>query len=253
MGTTRQIVVENKMYQTLTGAFTPCDFPSALYVFDDVSQDVYYADDEFPSRQSVSAKYVFYPLANASDTLLDQYPSVHHLTDKKDDPVFRGQLRRGLIALLSTLRDAARAVCREHGIRMARIGLTIPVQWGLEFEDVYRELVKEVFDMRDETQIHFFTETEALSRYLYKHHGHELDPGNQHNSILFLDFGGHNMVSPRRRPDVELVVSELIPLASKQNGCLFGVARDHDRPDGNGFFRVGSPFGKIRAALYYLL
>ncbi|KAH6627456.1 hypothetical protein F5144DRAFT_493032, partial [Chaetomium tenue] len=202
-------------------------FPSALYVFDDVSEDVYFTDDEFPSRQCVSAKYVFYPLANASDKLLEQYPSVHHLTNRKDDPAFRAQLRRGLIALLSVLRDAAYALCREHGLRIVRIGLTIPVQWDLEFEAVYRSLVMEVFDMPNAGQIHFFTETEALSRYLYKHHGHELDPGNQHNAVLFLDFGGHNM-----------------------NGCLFGVAHDHDRPDGNGFFRVGSPFGKAHANLY---
>lgn len=142
----------------------------------------------------MSAKYVFYPLANASDTLLEQYPSVRDLTKKKDDPVFRGQLRRGLITLLSALRDAASAVCHERGIRIVKIGLTIPVQWGLEFEDVYSSLVMEVFDMRDTRQIHFFTETEALSRYLYKHHGHELDRGDRHNAILFLDFGGHNMV-----------------------------------------------------------
>ncbi|KAK3296446.1 uncharacterized protein B0H64DRAFT_398279 [Chaetomium fimeti] len=220
LGTTKPIVVENKAYHGLTGPYTPCDFPSALYIFDDVSQDVYFLEDEDLGRQCVSAKYAFYPLANASDTLLEQYPSVHHLTSRKDDPMFRAQLRRGLIALLSGLRDAASAVCYEQGLRIVRIGLTIPVQWGLEFEDLYRGLVMEVFRMRDLDQIHFFTETEALSRYLYKHHAHELDPRDRHDAILFLDFGGHNM-----------------------NGCLFGVARDHDRPDGNSFFRVGSPFG----------
>ncbi|KAH6839516.1 hypothetical protein B0I37DRAFT_386622 [Chaetomium sp. MPI-CAGE-AT-0009] len=220
IGTTQEIVVENKMYRDLTGPYTPCDFPSALYIFDDVSQDVYFLEDEDLGRQWVSAKYAFYPLANASDTLLEQYPSVHQLTNRKDDPSFRAQLRRGLIALLSGLRDAASAVCRKMGLRIVRIGLTIPVQWGLEFEDVYRDLVKEVFQMHDPDQIHFFTETEALSRYLYKHHAHELDPNDRHDAILFLDFGGHNM-----------------------NGCLFGVARDEYRPDGNGFFRVGSPFG----------
>ncbi|KAK4235727.1 hypothetical protein C8A03DRAFT_36422 [Achaetomium macrosporum] len=213
------IVVENPHYYGLGRGYTPCDFPSALYVFDDISQKVYLPDEEDPGRQWVSAKYVFYPLANASDALLEQYPLVHHLMERKDEPEFGRQLRRGMITLLSVLRYAADAICREHGLLIVKIGLTIPVQWGLEFEDVYRDLVMEVFDI-DVERIYFFTETEALSRYLYKFHRHRLDPNDKHNAILFFDFGGHNM-----------------------NGCLFGIARDQDRPDGNGFFRVGGPFG----------
>lgn len=215
MRTKTDIVVENNHYYSsgLTGAYTPCDFPSALYVFDDVSRDVYLVEKEDLSRQWVSAKYVFYPLANASDTLLEQYPSVRHLMDKKDDLVFRGQLRRGMITLLSVLRDAAGAICHEHGLRIAKIGLTIPVQWTLEFEDVYRGLVREVFGMDDAAQIHFYTEAEALSRYLYKYYAHKLDPSDQHNAILFFDFGGHNMVI---RPPSSASVVEILTLASNR-------------------------------------
>lgn len=194
MGTETELVVENGQFYALSNAYTPCDFPSALYLFDDIHQDVYLLDEEDPGRQCVSAKYVFYPLANASDALLEQYPAVHHLMGRKDDPKFRRQLRRGMITLLSALKEAAYAVCREHGLRIVKIGLTIPVQWDLEFEDVYRGLILEVFKTVDTSQISFYTEAEALARYLYKSYSHKLDPRNHHNAILFFDFGGHNMV-----------------------------------------------------------
>lgn len=194
MGTETELVVENGQFYALSNAYTPCDFPSALYLFDNVHQDVYLVDEEDPSRRCVSAKYVFYPLANASDALLEQYPAVHYLMARKDDPDFRRQLRRGMIMLLSALKKAADAVCREQGLRIVKIGLTIPVQWDLEFEDVYRGLVLEVFKTVDASQIGFYTEAEALARYLYKNFAHKLDPRNQHNAILFFDFGGHNMV-----------------------------------------------------------
>lgn len=192
-GTETELVLENGGYNGISNAFTPCDFPSSLYLFDDIHQDVYLLEEEDPSRQCVSAKYVFYALANASDALLEQYPSVHHLMDRKDEPGFARQLRRGMIALLSALKGAADAVCRKHGLRIVKIGLTIPVQWNLDFEAVYRDLILQVFEI-DASRIYFYTEAEALARYLYKSHAHELDPRNQHNAILFFDFGGHNMV-----------------------------------------------------------
>lgn len=196
MGTKTELVVENKQF---FGQLMPCDFPSALYLFDDIDKDVYLLDGGDPSRRWVSAKYVFYPLANASDALLKQYPSVHYLMERKDEPGFRRQLRRGMVALLSALQAAAGAVCRAHGLRIVKIGLTIPVQWGLEFEDVYRDLVLEVFEMIDASRIYFLTEAEALARYLYKYQAHRLDPQQRHGAILFFDFGGHNMV---RQPAV---------------------------------------------------
>ena len=148
------------------------------------------------SRRSVSAKYAFYVLADAEDTLLQQYPAVHSLTERKNDPAFRAQLRRGLLALLSAIRGRALAACHLKNLGITKIGLTIPVQWGLDFEKVYRELVTEVFHVDESTtpKIFFFTETEALSRYLFKHHEDLLDGAKEYNSIMFCDFGGHNMV-----------------------------------------------------------
>ncbi|KAK0649831.1 hypothetical protein B0T16DRAFT_137007 [Cercophora newfieldiana] len=191
-----EIVVENKHSFSLE--HYPGDFPSALYVFDKdgspSADDIYLVDREDPNRLSVSAKYVFYALADASDTLLEQYPLLHHLMTKKKDPSFKDRLRRGMIQLLTVLRDRAMAVCKARNWHVRKIGLTIPVQWTLEFEEVYCGLVSEVFQI-DPGVVYFFTETEALARYLFKHHGAQIDPNEQHNAVMFYDYGGHNMVS----------------------------------------------------------
>jgi hypothetical protein len=192
-----EIVVENKYHYSLDNSFYPGDFPSTLYVFDNFEDpsvgDLYSVEREYPERLSISAKYVFYALADASDTLLEQYPLVHHLIARKEDPKFKAHLRNAMVALLSALRDRALPICRSRKWSIANIGLTIPVQWTLEFEDVYRGLVSEVFDVNPDI-IYFFTETEALARYLFKHQAAEMDPDEKHNAIMFIDFGGHNMV-----------------------------------------------------------
>jgi len=164
-------------------------------VFDDASsgcESVYLEEGEYETRQSISAKYVFYALAEISDTLLEQYPPVHQLNAKKRDPEFKAKLRRALAVLLSALQRRAMAVCRARKLRIAKVGLTIPMQWTLEFEEMYRGLVAEVFEIPQEI-IYFFTETEALARYLFKYKATQMDPEGKHNTVLFFDFGGHNM------------------------------------------------------------
>jgi len=189
--------VENKYNHSTDTSSYAGDFPSALYVFDDDedgdNSDVYPVEGENPNRLSVSAKYVFYALADASDVLLEQYPLVHHLVSRKQDPSFRAKLRAAMVKLLSVLRERALVACRAKGLRIAKVGLTIPVQWGLEFEAVYQGLVAEVFAI-DKNAIYFFTETEALARYLFKHYADQLDPDGKYNTVMFFDFGGHNMV-----------------------------------------------------------
>ncbi|KAK1757090.1 hypothetical protein QBC47DRAFT_378392 [Echria macrotheca] len=217
-----EIVVENQYSHDLDSTHYPGDFPSALYVFDDASpgaDKVYLEEGEYETRQSISAKYVFYALTESSDALLEQYPPAHHILLKKRDPVFRAKLRAGLTMLLSVLRRRAMDVCRIRKLQVSKIGLTIPVQWTLEFEEVYRGLVAEVFEIPSDI-IYFFTETEALARYLFKYNETQMDPDGKHQAVLFFDFGGHNL-----------------------NGCAFGVARDEQNPERNGFYRVGKKFG----------
>ncbi|KAK0612269.1 hypothetical protein B0T14DRAFT_343124 [Immersiella caudata] len=226
-----EIIVENKHQHNLDNSY-PGDFPSSLYVFDDDDNDsagndrsahagvLYSVERDYPERLSVSAKYVFYALADASDTLLLQYPLVRDIVDRKHDPKFKARLRNAMVALLSVLRERAMPIILNKNWHIAKVGLTIPVQWTLEFEDVYRDLVSEVFEVNPNI-IYFFTETEALARYLFKHHASEMDPNEEYNAIMFIDFGGHNM-----------------------NGCVFGVARDPENPECNSFYRVGRAFGE---------
>lgn len=186
-------VVQNEHSYGILGTSFPGEFPSEVYVFDPPPAPLYLVDREDPSRQSVSAKYVFYVLANAEDKILEQYPPVHSLTTKKDDVEFRARLRQAVIELLCVLRDRTMEMCSDEGLRITKVGLTIPVQWTLDFEYVYRGLVAEVFSIDPET-IFFFTETEALARYLYKFHGPKLDPKDEYSTLMFVDYGGHNMV-----------------------------------------------------------
>ncbi len=188
-------VVENlKSTKLDDGNHFPGDFSSRIYPFDHPSKALYLADRVDFGRRSISAKYGFYALANASDILLEEYPSVRDLTARKNDPAFRLQLKRAMQALLSRLRDRVTVTCKEEGYNITRIGLTIPVQWTLDFETVYRDLVSSVFSM-DGKNIFFFTESEALARYLFKFYGERLDKHHQYKSMMFADFGGHNMVS----------------------------------------------------------
>lgn len=215
-----EVVVENKDSMNPDNTYYAADFPSAIYPFDDVSLPVYLPDRD-PGRQETSAKYAFYVFARASDELLEEYPLAHHLTERKDDTTFKNQLRKGVVGLVTVVRNAALAICKSQRYRIVKIALTIPVQWTLDFEDAYRGIILEVFHDSDESDIAFFTETESLGRYLYKYYAHDLDPDDQYNSLMFFDFGGHNM-----------------------NGCLFGVARDLNQQVDNSFFSVGKPFGK---------
>jgi hypothetical protein len=220
------IVVENPQYYVLTRAYTPCDFSSALYVFDDDnSQDLYLPKEEDPSRRCVSAKLVLYILANASSSMLEQSPLARHLMEKYAEPGFAAQLWRGMAALLSDLRDAASAVCRERGFRIVKIGLTLSMQWDLQFTDVYRALVRKVFKMDSVTQISLFAETDALLRYLYKHHAHKLDPSGQYDAILFFDFGGCHMVIRLPSSLIDVEVLTLVLNRTVVSFRLFGAVR----------------------------
>jgi len=175
------------------------DFPSTIYPFD---AGPAYLDEVSWTRPGMSGKYSMYCFAGASDELLEQYPLVRQITDRRGDKSLEYRLRRGVRGLFETIRQAAVAICQVEKLRITKIGLTIPVQWTLDFETSYREIVSQAFSDIDPAQIHFFTESEALARYLFRYHNRELDPtGKRYGSMMFLDFGGHNMV---RMPPVSV-------------------------------------------------
>lgn len=192
------------------GKYGNGEFSSAGYPFGP-DQQVYFGEKGNKKRQEISLKYAFYVLVpeadHGEDKFFEQYALVSPLREKQHDPAFREKLRQGLVDLVSAVRAMVQEQCKSRGLRVTSIGLSVPSQWTMEFEDVYRDIVAEVFD--EETspkkQISFHTETEALAHFLLEHHleqllGQEMLFAIQRNRIahkvlLFLDFGGHNMVS----------------------------------------------------------
>jgi hypothetical protein len=203
----QEFVVENKESMNPDNTYYAADFPSTIYPFDDISRPVYLLNPDH-SRQETSAKYAFYVLARADDKLLEEYPVAQHLTDRQDDAAFQTQLRRGIAGLLTVVRNATIAICKSKRYRIVKIGLAIPVQWTSNFEDAYRSIILEVFWGEIEaSNICFYAETETFGRYSYKFHSREIDPEDKHSSVMYFDFGGHNMV--RLTPALSLLLMKL--------------------------------------------
>lgn len=187
------MVVNSRASFTFSGTCYPGDFSSYLYVFGGPDDTLYLPNEEDPDRESMSAKYAPYILANASDNVLAEYSLVNSIMERKNDEAFRELLKRGLGDLIRAIRQEVLCACKTENLRIARIGVTIPVQWGLEFETVYRSAISSAFpDL--EAEVYFYTEIEALARYLFKHYQRNLDPRHEYTTMMFLDFGGHCMV-----------------------------------------------------------
>ena len=190
-----EIYVDNKQRNNLSSRYEKGDFSSAGYPFEDEEQ-IYLGGIPDPDRQSISLKYGFYILANASDELLEQYPLVGPLLQKKDDPQFRDRLFRGLKQLFSPIHQRIKAICDRNRLHVTAIGLSIPAQWTLDFEDVYRGIVAQVFK-HPSSDIFFHTETVALAHHLFTRNAEEFELIGDMDVVLFFDFGGHNMVRSR--------------------------------------------------------
>ncbi|KAK0619470.1 hypothetical protein B0T14DRAFT_566318 [Immersiella caudata] len=203
--------------------FYDADFPAAITV-----RDV--ADG---TLVEIPAKYAFYALTNGSDNLLKQHPQADELSRQHNNAVGRRQIEAGIGGLLTTIKEQVDTTCAVKRLRVGRIGLTIPAQWTLEFEDVYRRIVSPLFAHVQPSNIQFYTEAEALGQYLLREHWDELDPENKYAGVMFLDFGGHCM-----------------------NGFQCLLSRDTVNPDRSCFIKVGAgtfgAAGGSEAWMWYL-
>jgi hypothetical protein len=243
------------------------DFPSDVYVFDDDGE--YYSFSGTPvghrDRPCTSAKFLFYLLARRRklevgdiddmslkemDALLDEYPLVQPVLDLDNDADFVGRVRDGLHAMFSALAGEVQELCAGQDIQITEVGLTIPTQWDLNFEDVYRDVVANAFETHfpylGPSGISFLYETEALANLILTAHLDAIAPSPELADVvvLFLDFGGHNMVrypmtnkrpiciSPRRTISCCLTMRRM-----KQNGCIYNVI------NGETFARINDAFG----------
>ena len=205
--------VESKAKDHSTCRYQPGEFSSNCYPFDDDGPP-YLTGQPDPSRLSISAKFIFYALANKSDAVLrrhiQDYPPAEALLHRSREPAFRARLRSGLIGLLTTIRDSVQSFCKARHYSIQLIALTIPAQWNLDFEALYRELVVEVFAIQPD-KILFYTEVEALAHTLIRKHAEDLDVSDEKPELftLFMDFGGHNMVRTVQCPTRLLAPSNL--------------------------------------------
>jgi hypothetical protein len=149
------------------------------------------------ARQSISLKYAFYVLVDTTDELLNQYRMARPLYHRRHDPGFHARLLEGLDKLFTAVYKRVLEVCEEENLRITTIGLAVPSQWTLDFMDLYRRIIAQVF-RHDPSAIFFVTETEALAHFLcVKKLDRLVERRNiiHHDVVLMLDFGGHNMVS----------------------------------------------------------
>ncbi|KAK9780721.1 hypothetical protein SCAR479_01907 [Seiridium cardinale] len=200
--------------------FSNGDFSSLGYPFD--GGEVYLGERSDASRQSISLKYAFYILAHAADELFKQYRLVTPLRAHQNDQQFRDRLVEGIKQLFTAVRKRVAQVCEEENLRVTNIGLSIPSQWTLDFMDIYRSIVVQVFS-HDPDAIFFVTETEALAHFLcVKKLDRLVERRNtvHHAVVLVLDFGGHNMVS---------------------NTCILNIVYGGDRAPA--FYLIGEPDG----------
>ncbi|KAK1833905.1 hypothetical protein QBC39DRAFT_253485, partial [Podospora conica] len=192
--------------------FDITDFPSMGYPFEATPGAVYLphaAPETVQDRQPMSLKYGMYLLSDASKNLVKEYPAVEHVCRFSGDPDFRKRARTGLVELMTTVLLRVNNVGQQYHLCIRRIALTVPVQWTLEFEDVYSEIMVEALaDVHHRNQgqhfavtkedIFFITETEALAAYMFDFELDQMRPkegkvGSKAAYFLFFDFGGHNM------------------------------------------------------------
>ncbi|ORY68911.1 uncharacterized protein BCR38DRAFT_424659 [Pseudomassariella vexata] len=214
--------VENRDKKNFTSRFDKGDFSSTGYPFDE-DGPIYMGEKVNPRRESISLKYAFYPLVDGSDEFIEQYRLAEPLMRRRNDQKFLDRLKQGLMDLFSRLFRRVNEVCGVMRLRVMSIGLSIPSQWELDFEDLYRGIVAEAFHHPSE-DIFFITETEALAHFLctdIDHRNHLVENRDHihHDVVLVLDFGGHNM-----------------------NTCVFNIV--YGRGNTQSFYLIGKPDGR---------
>jgi len=203
--TGRDYPVENTRRNYQTKRYENGDFSSIGYPFE--KGPVYVGEKLDPDRTPISLKFGMYVLAGAKDELVKEYEVLKPLLERADDPALRYRLESGLRELFTVLHKNITEACTRQRFSIAAIGLSIPSQWDLDFESVYRDIVATTFQEPPD-KIFFHTETESLAHYLFKEEFTKLDVLSD-DVILFLDFGGHNMVSPSSSSPVSRLFSLL--------------------------------------------
>lgn len=114
------------------------------------------------------------------------------------------RLSEMLVKFFTRVRKHVDNFARDHNMEYKRIGLTIPSFWGKTFQDHYDAVISHVWkDWKDRVgtapdSISFVTEIEAQAHYIIRNMPHKLEEATE---VLFIDLGGHSMVSSRNDLD----------------------------------------------------
>ncbi|KAJ1325671.1 hypothetical protein MN608_08865 [Microdochium nivale] len=154
---------------------------------------IWMTTDTRTSMKGISAKFAMYRLVD-SKPIRDQYCVAAPLFARKD-PGLCARLRQGIRELFRALHEEVEETCHDTHVKINRIALAIPSQWDGSFQDEYRAIVSEIFDI---THIEFVKEVEAIAHYMFQDNLSKFWKARQHIArqlVLFLDFGGHSMNS----------------------------------------------------------
>lgn len=150
---------------------------------------------------------------------MSQYQLCEPLRTFQGEEDFRERLDKGIRELFTAVYHRVFDVCQEEHLLVTTIGLSVPSQWTVEFMELYRGIVADVF-MHLPEDIFFVTEVEALARYLCTKKMNRLvqHQNDVHNAVVvMLDFGGH---TSKQFP---MLLSSPSGLSHKPNFLQYGV------------------------------
>lgn len=198
-------------------------FSSRLLVHDE--EDIRYIGNAVQGRrQESSAKFAPYVLVGKKKIshLMKQYKLLGRLWDesyKVGTDYFNARLYEAfnqfLRFVLQALKNAMELWrAKEKRMQIKTVALTIPSQWNLDFEDLYKRLFlkafQQVFADKPELAardivVEFYTEADALAHYIFHESLQSIRfcdhmPDIQQilsktNAQCLIDCGGHNAVS----------------------------------------------------------
>lgn len=213
-------VIENSS-DTHSPLNASAQFSTRVLVHDD-DPVKYIGNGSQADREESSAKFIPYILVGKNEKLREQYLILERLWNerKKVEKLdFHARLEEAFNQFLRFVLKRTRCALETYNsdqekIRIKTVALTIPSQWDLNFEELYRRLFKRAFTQifddtplaaADGISVVFHTEATALAQYIFHEASHTVALGggmprigailSKPNAQCLIDCGGHNAVS----------------------------------------------------------
>lgn len=155
---------------------------------------------DVPLGTGNSIKYNLYLVAGcAEDLLAGEFPPIADGKARLQTvPGYAGQLEKGLMELFQNLAAIVERACRNgtsRRLRIVKICLSTPSQFGHDLADAYETLIAKAFHLSAENIIHC-NEAQALAHFLLDHLPNlEAETKVKKPDVgIFIDCGGHTSV-----------------------------------------------------------